>query len=160
MAPTAFAEPHERCAHRRYWLTCDEYDAIARDQGQCCKICGDPGPLVVDHDHTRGLWAVRGLVCGLCNTLLAQVDNGRWDATVAVEGYLAGAWHVTAGARIKPEKRHRSARRHAGTPVRGFRVSNELWFAACAEAERRGESVSDILRARLEEYVSKEPSSV
>lgn len=59
-----------------------------------CVICGDTGPLVVDHDHKSG--EIRGLLCNHCNRglghfrdnpellefarmyLLASVDSPEW----------------------------------------------------------------------------------
>jgi predicted HicB family RNase H-like nuclease len=40
-----------------------------------------------------------------------------------------------------------------GTTLRNVRVADPLWLAARAVAEQRGESLSDVLRAALEEYV-------
>ena len=60
-----------------------------------CVICGDTGPLVVDHDHKTG--QIRGLLCNHCNRglghfrdspellefarmyLLASVNNPEWE---------------------------------------------------------------------------------
>jgi predicted transcriptional regulator len=43
----------------------------------------------------------------------------------------------------------------AKTPVRNLRVSDDLWSAAQAIAEERGESLSDVLRAALARYVQR-----
>lgn len=40
-----------------------------------------------------------------------------------------------------------------GTAQRTIRITDELWEAAQAVAEERGESVSDVIRSALEEYV-------
>jgi antitoxin component of RelBE/YafQ-DinJ toxin-antitoxin module len=42
-----------------------------------------------------------------------------------------------------------------GTSLRNIRVADPLWLAARAVAEERGETVSDIVREALEEYVSR-----
>jgi len=39
------------------------------------------------------------------------------------------------------------------TPGRNVRVPDELWHAAQAKADERGESVSDVVRRALEKYV-------
>lgn len=41
------------------------------------------------------------------------------------------------------------------TPLRAVRVPNELWDAAKAIARERGESLSDVLREALADYVRK-----
>lgn len=40
-----------------------------------------------------------------------------------------------------------------GTQQRTVRMPDELWQAALALAKRRGETVSDVIRAALERYV-------
>lgn len=42
-----------------------------------------------------------------------------------------------------------------GTPHRAVRVDDELWDAAKAKAEERGESLSDVIREALRQYVTK-----
>lgn len=42
-----------------------------------------------------------------------------------------------------------------GTPRRTIRVSDELWNAAAAKAEERGEDVSTVIRKALERYVKR-----
>ena len=42
-----------------------------------------------------------------------------------------------------------------GTTLRNFRADDELWQRAKKAAERRKESLSDVLRRSLEEYVEK-----
>lgn len=40
-----------------------------------------------------------------------------------------------------------------GTPRRTVRIPDDLWDAAVAKAEERGESVSDVIRRALQRYV-------
>lgn len=42
-----------------------------------------------------------------------------------------------------------------GTPRRSIRVPDQLWQAAQAKAEERGEDLSAVLRAALEKYVKR-----
>ena len=42
-----------------------------------------------------------------------------------------------------------------GTTLRNVRVADPLWSAARAIAEEREESLSDVMRAALEEYVKR-----
>ena len=43
----------------------------------------------------------------------------------------------------------------ADNPARAIRVPDTLWHAALAKAAERGETVSGIVRAALERYVTK-----
>lgn len=76
------------CSHRRYQLSCPEYDQLfdlARDR---CEICGTTSVgLVVDHDPRLGDWAVRGLLCNTCNSGLHHLRGAR------VSRYLANPWY-------------------------------------------------------------------
>lgn len=42
-----------------------------------------------------------------------------------------------------------------GTTLRNVRVADDLWQRARAVAEKRNESLSDIIRAALERYVKR-----
>lgn len=44
----------------------------------------------------------------------------------------------------------------AGTPRHSVRVPDETWVPAAQKAARRGETMSDVIRAALEEYVADE----
>ena len=41
------------------------------------------------------------------------------------------------------------------TPIRGFRIPDELYLAARATAEERGEDLATVVRACLERYVKR-----
>ena len=57
----------------RYGLTIQEYNKLLEKQGYACAICGVPHydengkRLYIDHNHAKGLNAVRGLLCSSCN---------------------------------------------------------------------------------------------
>lgn len=98
-----------RHRHRGYHLSCDSYEALVLRSGGCCEICRTPGPrtshghLVIDHDTGLGDWAVRGLLCSRCNTMLdSHVHVLDQDA---VARYVAAPWyrHMLAQRGISPE---------------------------------------------------------
>jgi hypothetical protein len=89
---------HLRCRHKHYRLTCAQLDALlieARGRCQVCRAPGEPEPrqmLFIDHDAYRGDWAVRGLLCNRCNTILGKdLEVPRDDAFAA---YLANSWFI------------------------------------------------------------------
>ena len=67
------------CSHRKlkYGMSLEDYEQLLADQGGVCKICGGnrqpQKALGVDHDHTTG--AVRGLLCGKCNSALGFMED-------------------------------------------------------------------------------------
>lgn len=95
--------PHSpRCAHKAYHMSCAEYEELLSRCGYRCWVCGegalrgDTG-LVLDHNHTLGFRAVRGLVCHSCNALIHQVDIGKRLPSGKLADLLANPWHATAG---------------------------------------------------------------
>lgn len=88
---------HEACRlHRSYELSCLDWDNLQMLGAGCCHCCGAlTDELKVDHDHTYGKAAVRGLVCHTCNVRLAYVDSGGRAATMVERTYLDSAWHLS-----------------------------------------------------------------
>src|SRR5687768_9487731 len=83
---------HASCwQHRRYGMTCEQFDALIKRANGHCERCGqESGRLVIDHRHDLGsrAAAVRGLVCSGCNRRLIAVDGGA-PADEATARYLA-----------------------------------------------------------------------
>jgi predicted DNA-binding transcriptional regulator AlpA len=85
---------HDCDRHARYLLACDQWDTLTT-AGTKCAACGcADADLVVDHDHSLGRWAVRGLVCRPCNNALRTIDRGRTPAPPRMAAYLANPWHA------------------------------------------------------------------
>ncbi|MEU4570745.1 endonuclease domain-containing protein [Micromonospora sp. NPDC023956] len=83
---------HRTHNHRFYRLTCEDYDERFESTGNRCELCGVSGPrsahrqLYVDHCPQMGPWAVRGLLCGTCNT---RLGGYRSQLTEQDRAYLA-----------------------------------------------------------------------
>ena len=66
-----------------YGITGDQFRALLASQNGLCAICQQcPKPhtrwyhsLFVDHDQNIGPTAVRGLLCGRCNTMLGYIER-------------------------------------------------------------------------------------
>jgi hypothetical protein len=64
---------HENCQHSKYALSCHNYEVLLERSNGRCEMCGIFGvenqwrKLFIDHDPRHGYWAVRGLLCWLCN---------------------------------------------------------------------------------------------
>lgn len=60
-----------------YGITIDQYEAMAKSQGNVCAICEgtqlDSRGLAVDHCHKTG--RVRGLLCNRCNRAIGMLDD-------------------------------------------------------------------------------------
>lgn len=70
-----------------YGITVEQYDAMHSAQHGLCAICGQPerrvlygntAYLAVDHDHATG--KVRALLCHICNTALAPIEDRSFRA--------------------------------------------------------------------------------
>lgn len=78
--------PESRRAARlrkRYDLTPEQYDEMARAQGERCAICEQIAVLVVDHDHDTGM--IRGLLCSVCNAGLGMFHDQTSSLARAIE---------------------------------------------------------------------------
>jgi hypothetical protein len=77
-----------------YGVTPEQYETLMMTQGNACAICrstewkGKGNRPHVDHNHKTG--AVRGLLCGPCNTGLGQFGDDPARLLAAVE-YLRSA---------------------------------------------------------------------
>lgn len=73
---------------REYGIDQAEYERRYAEQHGCCKLCGrHRAKLAVDHDHKTG--AIRGLLCGKCNTGLGLLGDDAASMLRAVR-YLQG----------------------------------------------------------------------
>lgn len=75
----------------KYGLSIEEYTKLFNDQNGCCAICGRSQQeftrrLAIDHDHTTN--KNRGLLCVLCNTNLAVLENKEFCLKASL--YLRG----------------------------------------------------------------------
>jgi hypothetical protein len=74
--------------YNQYGITASQFEAMAREQGDVCAICGNPpqgrgkgDTLVLDHCHKRGI--VRGILCGKCNTAIGLLDDDAEQVALA-----------------------------------------------------------------------------
>jgi hypothetical protein len=66
---------------KTYGITLEQYEAIYKQQGGVCGICGNPpdigrhgvARLAVDHDHATG--KIRGLLCNNCNSGMGLIGD-------------------------------------------------------------------------------------
>lgn len=68
---------------RRYGVTIEQWDQMAKAQGGACAICKRAEALCVDHCHTTG--CVRGLLCNKCNVGLANFRDDPKTMTMAIK---------------------------------------------------------------------------
>lgn len=95
--PTRHTSLQGVCTHRFYLMSCDDFDALEQHAlGRCqlCDVLPQDTPerrLVIDHVPTLGNWAVRGLLCSRCNSLIGKSPR-RLNAE-QLERYLADPWY-------------------------------------------------------------------
>lgn len=71
---------------RIYGLDRTAFDLLFDAQAGRCAICQRPDrTLVIDHNHETG--AVRGLLCGRCNSAIGMLGDDA-DTVLAAHGYL------------------------------------------------------------------------
>lgn len=138
--------PHDPCRHGFYALTCDELDALRQRSAGRCEICEvkeryAAGGLHIDHDHDLGVWAVRGLLCGRCNTMLGRgILVGE-----EVDAYLARPWRTTPPSGLGPPETASAPVRipqdcRPGTrPLAGIKVTPRGYIVAFDE---RGDMIT------------------
>jgi hypothetical protein len=94
---------HGRHQHRKYVMTCSDFDDLWTRAAGRCEICGvlwrftPHGMLHIDHNHLLGDWAVRGLLCSRCNTQLGTANR---LLGVEVDAYLANPWRTAMPERL------------------------------------------------------------
>lgn len=99
-------------------ITPEEYDAILREQGGGCGICGRPPSEgkrhAVDHDHRTGL--VRGLLCFMCNKRVLGARTA--DVLVRTAAYVQDPpARRVIGDRVAPG-RPKKKRKRTSAPAR------------------------------------------
>lgn len=92
-----------RAKRSRFGLSYDEYLAMCIEQGNRCRVCGNPETdvhqsgrtreLAIDHDHSTG--EVRGLLCGKCNKAIGLMLDDPERLRSAAE-YLESSRLTTA----------------------------------------------------------------
>lgn len=103
--PGPIRHPHTKritCGHRIYGMDCADLDELYEFAGHACQICRiserDSGVLHIDHDPPVGDYAVRGLLCGWCNTNLPWWQHWGDDHLRArAERFLAQPWYRRPG---------------------------------------------------------------
>jgi len=115
---------HATCHHGMYRLTCEDYDAMWEHAGGRCEICRVPaadtpdGKLFIDHAQEYGFFAVRGMLCSKCNSLMRYVDRGEKSDRRAF-AYRSNAWfvrvlHARHAENVKARRRLRLATQRPG----------------------------------------------
>lgn len=77
------AVPYAQNLEAKYGITLEQYEEMAKQQGNLCALCHQPETVIaksgevqrlaVDHDHTTG--EVRDLLCQRCNLALGSIED-------------------------------------------------------------------------------------
>lgn len=129
------------CHHKHYRLSCDQYDELLRRSEGRCEICHRFGSetshrqLYIDHDKWRGDWAVRGLLCGRCNSMLEHEEI----FTPEVSDYLSRSWFIGMlrrfGVEADPEEPDQKTTVRAGQACTWTRTEAG-WWCRCGRHRR------------------------
>ncbi|HEY9475199.1 MAG TPA: endonuclease domain-containing protein [Mycobacteriales bacterium] len=155
-------DPHQRCQHKAYRMTCVEFDALWERSGGACEICRVPfdgiagNRVNIDHKPPR-YEDVRGLLCVTCNTwVVAAHERGkRMDDRAAA--YLANSWYRTHGPGAltvglpRPDRRSRREKVCAQETAEALRRATDAYRQAIERRDRhRRELAEAIVRADAE----------
>lgn len=104
-----------------------------------------------------------GISSNVARRLLQHQGKPWWEsvASVTVEHYATRP-EVRAAEQSAMDLEHplhNKVRSVGKTPIRAFRVPDDLWSQVKAAAASRGETVTDVVRRALEDYVSEQESS-
>lgn len=85
---------HHDCIHRKYRLTCAQFEDLLDRSSNRCEGCGTAaestyfGRLIIDHASDLGWWAVRGLLCRYCNNTIRYVRYADRYASYYANAYF------------------------------------------------------------------------
>jgi hypothetical protein len=128
---------HARCQHLNYDMTCADFAALVDRACARCEMClataadTKQGKLHIDHDHRRGPWAVRGILCSYCN-INGSVDAWAPRRSDAAKTYLSRSWVDEAhGSRVEiGDEPHLGVTVAAGTTRRIWTRADVGWWPA------------------------------
>jgi len=89
MCVTCYSSARMREQAAQHGLSLKQLEAMCAAQDNRCAACGavSEDRLQIDHDHRSG--AIRGLLCGRCNSTAGHADDDV-DRLMAVAVYLMG----------------------------------------------------------------------